>query len=97
MTFAFGMNDLFKEVYRNGRAPLRFAVMEKASGPKRTAEAREEEEEKIRQLRFDEAESNLSQAMELFGKLDHHASQANARSHGRGAWVMGRPAPRPTR
>jgi phosphatidylserine/phosphatidylglycerophosphate/cardiolipin synthase-like enzyme len=55
MTFAFGMNDLFKEVYRNGRAPLRFAVMEKASGPRRTAEAREEEEEKIRRLRFDEA------------------------------------------
>ena len=33
MTFAFGMNDLFKEVYRSGRAPLRFAVMEKAAGP----------------------------------------------------------------
>jgi phosphatidylserine/phosphatidylglycerophosphate/cardiolipin synthase-like enzyme len=55
MTFAFGMNDLFKEVYRSGRAPLRFAVMEKASGPRRTPEAREEEEEKIRRLRFDEA------------------------------------------
>jgi phosphatidylserine/phosphatidylglycerophosphate/cardiolipin synthase-like enzyme len=55
MTFAFGMNDLFKEVYRSGRAPLRFAVMEKASGPKRTPEARQEEEEKIRRLRFDEA------------------------------------------
>jgi PLD-like domain len=55
MTFAFGMNDLFKDVYRSGRAPLRFAVMEKASGPKRTAAAREEEEEKIRRLRFDVA------------------------------------------
>jgi phosphatidylserine/phosphatidylglycerophosphate/cardiolipin synthase-like enzyme len=55
MTFAFGMNDLFKEVYRSGRASLRFAVMEKASGPKRTVEAREEEEAKIRRLRFDEA------------------------------------------
>ena len=55
MTFAFGMNELFKEVYRSGRAPLRFAVMEKASGPKRTPEARQEEEDKIRQLRFDEA------------------------------------------
>ena len=55
MTFAFGMNDLFKEVYRRGRAPLRFAVMEKASGPKRTAEAREAEEEQIRRLRFEEA------------------------------------------
>ena len=28
MTFAFGMNDLFKEVYRNGAARLRFALME---------------------------------------------------------------------
>lgn len=57
MTFAFGMNDLFKAVYRNGRAPLRFAVMEKASGPKRTVAARQEEEEKIRRLRF--MEENL--------------------------------------
>jgi hypothetical protein len=55
MTFAFGMNDLFKEVYRSGRAHLRFAVMEKASGPKRTAEERKEEEEQILRLRSDEA------------------------------------------
>jgi DNA-binding SARP family transcriptional activator len=31
-----------------------------------------------RQLRFEEADGNLSQAAELFGKLDHHAGQANA-------------------
>lgn len=55
MTFAFGMNDLFKEVYGRGRAPLRFAVMEKASGPKRTVEAKQAEEERIRRLRFQEA------------------------------------------
>ena len=29
MTFAFGMNDIFKEVYRNGAAPMRLALMEK--------------------------------------------------------------------
>ena len=55
MTFAFGMNDLFKKVYRNSRAPLRFAIMEKASGPQRTAAARAAEEEEIRRLRSDEA------------------------------------------
>ncbi|MBN1649266.1 MAG: hypothetical protein JW874_14610, partial [Spirochaetales bacterium] len=29
MTFAFGMNKLFKDVYRNGRAFLRYALMDK--------------------------------------------------------------------
>jgi phosphatidylserine/phosphatidylglycerophosphate/cardiolipin synthase-like enzyme len=33
MTFAFGMNDLFKEAYRNGAAPLRYALFEKLLGP----------------------------------------------------------------
>jgi PLD-like domain len=33
MTFAFGMNDRFKEVYRSSRAPLRFALMEKVRDP----------------------------------------------------------------
>ena len=28
MTFAFGMNDIFKDVYRTSAAPLRFALME---------------------------------------------------------------------
>ena len=45
MTFAFGMNDVFKEVYRNGAAPFRLALLEKKTrpmkpGPKRTAEER---------------------------------------------------------
>jgi DNA-binding SARP family transcriptional activator len=31
-----------------------------------------------RQLRFDDSHGNLSQAAELFGKLDHHAGRANA-------------------
>ena len=51
MTFAFGMNDLFKEVYRNGAARLRFALMEQKTrsmkaGPEKTAE-----EERIQELR----------------------------------------------
>jgi phosphatidylserine/phosphatidylglycerophosphate/cardiolipin synthase-like enzyme len=33
MTFAFGMHDLFKDVYRHGRAPLRYALFEKLLGP----------------------------------------------------------------
>src|SRR4029077_16072616 len=28
MTFAFGMNDLWKDVYRSAAAPLRFALLE---------------------------------------------------------------------
>lgn len=43
MTFAFGMNDIFKEVYRNGAAPMRLALMEKKvrsmkAGPEKDAE-----------------------------------------------------------
>lgn len=46
MTFAFGMNDVFKNVYRNSPAPFRLALLEKktrpmAPGPKRNAEERE--------------------------------------------------------
>ncbi|MGK7654982.1 phospholipase D-like domain-containing protein [Roseovarius sp. B08] len=51
MTFAFGMHDVFKEVYRSGNAPFRLALMEKAAGPKRTKEARKAEERKIQVLR----------------------------------------------
>ena len=52
MTFAFGMNDVFKDVYRDAKAPLRFALMEKsirgmAKGPKRDAELKA-----IKDLRF---------------------------------------------
>jgi phosphatidylserine/phosphatidylglycerophosphate/cardiolipin synthase-like enzyme len=44
MTFAFGMNDVFKEVYRTGRAPFRLALLEaktrplEAGSPERIAE-----------------------------------------------------------
>lgn len=33
MTFAFRMNDLFKNAYRTGAAPLRYALMDKLLGP----------------------------------------------------------------
>jgi phosphatidylserine/phosphatidylglycerophosphate/cardiolipin synthase-like enzyme len=33
MTFAFGMNDAFKEVYRDGAAGIRYALFEKLLGP----------------------------------------------------------------
>src|SRR6185436_3444620 len=36
MTFAFGMNDLFQDAYLDGKAPLRYALMEKMSGPTKT-------------------------------------------------------------
>jgi phosphatidylserine/phosphatidylglycerophosphate/cardiolipin synthase-like enzyme len=33
MTFAFGMGEIFKQVYRSGKAPLRYALLEKLLGP----------------------------------------------------------------
>lgn len=33
MTFAFGMNDVFKKVYRGGKARLRYALFENILGP----------------------------------------------------------------
>jgi phosphatidylserine/phosphatidylglycerophosphate/cardiolipin synthase-like enzyme len=33
MTFAFGMHELFKDAYRTGAAPLRYALMDKLLGP----------------------------------------------------------------
>ncbi|WP_206680664.1 phospholipase D-like domain-containing protein [Neoaquamicrobium sediminum] len=52
MTFAFGMGDVFKRVFREGRAPLRFALMEKPTRPMKAGPEREAELEAIRQLRL---------------------------------------------
>ena len=46
MTFAFGINQIFKDVYRKSKAPLRFALLEKAirpmkEGPDKTAELKD--------------------------------------------------------
>ncbi|MBN1761294.1 MAG: hypothetical protein JW863_23420 [Chitinispirillaceae bacterium] len=51
MTFAFGMHDLFKEVYRNCNAPLRFALMEKPTRPMKDGPEKDAEEQEIRNLR----------------------------------------------
>ncbi|MEP7347442.1 MAG: phospholipase D-like domain-containing protein, partial [Gemmatimonadaceae bacterium] len=51
MTFAFGMHPMFQDAYRNGTAKLRYALMEKMSGPTKTAAEREANEAKIISLR----------------------------------------------
>jgi phosphatidylserine/phosphatidylglycerophosphate/cardiolipin synthase-like enzyme len=51
MTFAFGMNDIFKNVYENGLAPFRLALMEKATRSMKAGPERDAEERKIQLLR----------------------------------------------
>lgn len=51
MTFAFGMNDTFKNVYQNGHAPFRLALMEAKTRPMKPGPARDAEEQKIQLLR----------------------------------------------
>jgi len=51
MTFAFGMNDTFKNVYANGLAPIRIALMEKKTRPMKPGPIRDAEEHKIQELR----------------------------------------------
>jgi phosphatidylserine/phosphatidylglycerophosphate/cardiolipin synthase-like enzyme len=51
MTFAFGMNDLFQNVYRQGQASFRLALMDKTTRSMRPGPQRDAEEQKIRLLR----------------------------------------------
>ncbi len=51
MTFAFGMNDIFKNVYENGLAPLRLALMERKTRPMKAGPERDAEERRIQVLR----------------------------------------------
>lgn len=51
MTFAFGMNDTFKAVYRDSSAPFRMALMERLTRPMRPGAERNEEEACIQELR----------------------------------------------
>jgi len=51
MTFAFGMNDIFKNVYENGQAPFRLALLEKVTRPMKAGPERDKEERKIQLLR----------------------------------------------
>ncbi|MBX9777789.1 MAG: hypothetical protein K2Y71_25710 [Xanthobacteraceae bacterium] len=50
-TFAFGMNDIFKNVYRNSSAPFRVALLEKKTRPMRAGPARDAAEKDIQSLR----------------------------------------------
>ena len=51
MTFAFGMNDIFQDVYKNSQAPFRLALMEKKTRPMKAGPKRQAEEQKIQVLR----------------------------------------------
>jgi phosphatidylserine/phosphatidylglycerophosphate/cardiolipin synthase-like enzyme len=51
MTFAFGMNEVFQEVYRNGLAPLRMALLEKKTRSMAPGPDRDAEESRIDRLR----------------------------------------------
>jgi len=51
MTFAFGMNDIFKNVYQNAIAPFRLALMEKKTRSMKPGPKKVEEEQKIQNLR----------------------------------------------
>jgi phosphatidylserine/phosphatidylglycerophosphate/cardiolipin synthase-like enzyme len=51
MTFAFGMNDIFKNVYRNSSAPFRVALLEKKTRPLKAGPTRNAAEKEIQSLR----------------------------------------------
>lgn len=51
MTFAFGMNKIFREVYENSTAPMRLALMEKKTRPMEDGPAKDAEEKFIDDLR----------------------------------------------
>lgn len=53
MTFAFGLNKVFKDVYRNSNAPFRLALLEKVTRPykKTEKEAKLADEQEIQELR----------------------------------------------
>lgn len=51
MTFAFGMSDIFKDVYATSQARLRFALMEQKTRSMRAGPEKTAEEGKIQQLR----------------------------------------------
>jgi len=71
MSFAFGMHDLFQDAYRNGKATLRYALMEKMSGPTRTDAQRKANEAKIISLRKMEANRFAIGAQLRDGAFDH--------------------------
>lgn len=75
MTFAFGMQDLFQDAYRNGKAKLRYALMEKMSGPAGTPAQRKANEAKIIALRKMEANKFAVGAQLKEGAFDRWAAE----------------------
>jgi phosphatidylserine/phosphatidylglycerophosphate/cardiolipin synthase-like enzyme len=71
MTFAFGMHDLFQDAYRTGTARLRYALMEKMSGPTKTEAQRKANEAKIIALRKMEQNKFAIGAYLADGAFDH--------------------------
>jgi hypothetical protein len=51
MTFAFGMNKVWKDVYKTSKARFRLALLEKATRPMKAGPEREQEEKAIQELR----------------------------------------------
>jgi len=51
MTFAFGMPDVFKDVYANAQAHLRFALLEQKTRSMNAGPEKKAEEDRIQQLR----------------------------------------------
>lgn len=51
MTFAFGINDVFKTVYRTSTAPFRLALLEAKTRPMKLGPERDAEEQAIQRLR----------------------------------------------
>ena len=82
MTFAFGMNDIFKNVYENGIAPFRLALMEKATRSMGAGPERDAEEQKIQDLRnmpentF--AIADFIRTNEIDGWLKEHLTDLNS-------------------
>jgi phosphatidylserine/phosphatidylglycerophosphate/cardiolipin synthase-like enzyme len=76
MTFAFGMHDFFQDAYRNGKAPLRYALMEQMSGPTRTPAQRKANEAKIIALRRIEENKFAVGAFLKTGAFNHWLAES---------------------
>lgn len=83
MTFAFGMNKVFKDVYRNSQAPFRLALLERKTRSYKKAQAAEQaaDEQEIQDLRnmpenvF--AIGNFIRTNKFDGWVEEHLSDLN--------------------
>jgi len=74
-TFAFGMNPLFQDAYKNGKSGLRYALMEKLSGPTKTDAQRKANEKAIKDLRSMEQNKFAVGAFLAEGAFDRWAKE----------------------